>query len=116
MTTIDALIDRAERAGEDAQREVLEAAFTAIYNLQLTPKDWGTLGWSKADRFLVLLDAQAYLDAAMMLVPEGEYCCVKLYRSGLAWAELGGRDGHKASTPALALVAASLRAHKESGR
>lgn len=61
-------------------------------------------------RFRELLDAKAYLDAAMMLVPEGcdweltSTSCARLYQP---YAEAA------ATTPALALTAASLKALAE---
>lgn len=58
-------------------RDKLEAAFKEQYALTLEPRDWDALGWPKADRFRRLLDAEAWLDAAMLLVPEGAWFLLK---------------------------------------
>lgn len=50
------------------------------------------------------------LDAAMTLVPEGFYWNIKHYRHDINTADIGGIYEAKASTPALALTAAALRA------
>jgi len=51
-------------------REKLEAAWNEAHNNEKAP--WEALVHAPGiDRFIRLLDAEAWLDAAMMLVPEG---------------------------------------------
>lgn len=52
----------------------------------------------------------ASLDAAMLLVPEGWYWSIKQYPRVGCVADIGGIHAGKSHTPALALVAVSLRA------
>jgi hypothetical protein len=125
---LHSLAARAEAADPSEQREVLNAAFRAIHG-EKPPR---VLGGSDAltnwllryNPFFKMLDAEAYESAAMMLLPEG-------FRFSLDNAFGGGgavcgaivnntvfaknaKTGD-ASTPALALVAASLRASATQG-
>lgn len=77
-------------------------------------------------RFIELIDAEAYLDAAMSLVPEGRPSKqIGTTDDGVGYAALAGNDMHMmaedpdefwveatAATPALALCAAALRARE----
>lgn len=109
-------------------RAALEGAFATIYGItKLTPDDWDALHWSKADRFRRFLDAEAWTDAALMLVQgPAEYpdsktflidCAMQtsVYSQPVAyvWDERGKHMGI-GRTPALALAAACLKA-KEAG-
>ena len=87
------------------ERRVLEA----LAHKRLGPH------WGWPDRFNTLVDAGAYLDAAMMLVPEG--LAVTLDTRSPPAAALQGDGPHGAQgawlyapTPALALCAAIARA------
>lgn len=101
------LITRIESAGPDEQRELLIEAFIIVY-----PGDNRRL-WSHFQRSL---NAEAYIDAALMLLPEGlsarlyihpdeAHCDV--YRGHPGAVLLG--EAERASTPALALLAAILK-------
>lgn len=108
-------------------RAALEAAFATIHSLTVKPSDWDALGWDKADRFRRFLDAEAWTDAALMLVQgPAEYpdsktflidCATQtsVYSQPVAyvWDERGKHMGI-GRTPALALAAACLKA-KEAG-
>jgi hypothetical protein len=129
--TLMGLAERCEQAPAEEQREWLEQAFYAINEAP----DYGTderAEWvEKSRRFHRLINADAFLDAAMTLVPEG--CLWRLeqrsgverrdgieHRSFNALAGLFDFDGYSqlfaiAATPALALTAASLRAIASKG-
>jgi len=97
-------------------RDSFEAAWEAIYG-----KD--PLWWDPALRFRFnrMLDAEAYLDAAVMLVPEGWEWCVDNWDGPpptrwCAWGQFpnkGPGDDHYAETPALALLAAIVKAKND---
>ena len=108
MIDHEALARQCEEAGADRQRELLDQAWDAL------ARDNGFLWtYENCPRFEMLMEAEAYVDAALMLVPEGWN----------RWAVTGrhsatvGRDGDVttqdswvfAATPALALLAAILR-------
>lgn len=125
------LATRAEQAGADKQREMLLLAWNATLGASDKP-EW----WDLRDGIEVLvphslheiwrsfeakLDAEAYLDAAMMLMPEGWNAQIGLLPArSRYWVELakpehdpllvGKYFGRTNSTLALALVAAVLRA------
>ena len=99
--TLLALADRAEKA-TGSSFELFAEAFEAIHGGR------AALGpiWSQ---FCSLLDAEAWLDAAMSLVPEGDLHLE--IKRGKVWAFVGSPiRAATAATPALALCAASLRA------
>ena len=118
MTDTQALIARLEAATADQQRELLIEAFEAFHpypgprHYLFTEIDWS---WDRLhDRFMRMLDAEAYESAALTLAPEGW---------GWAWdideiavlTELDG-DGVEIGTHhlfALAIVIAALRAKGE---
>lgn len=87
-------------------RQALEEAFAEIHNLTVKPSDWDALGWNKADRFRRLLDAEAWTDAAMMLLPEGKGFCI------MGNAAKVGKHVGVGDMPALALLAACLKARE----
>ena len=60
MTALAAMIERLEKA-DKPDKKLWTAAYEAIHGKQTISLSWG--------RFLVLIDAAAWLDAAMMLVP-----------------------------------------------
>lgn len=107
---------RCEAAGAGEQRALLEEAGRELYGVS------SAFNWP---RFTTMLDAEAYLSAAEMLVPEG-WTDVRNYHRKMsdgslhAYAEIGfdhldmclTAEG-RAATPALALAAASLRAKGE---
>jgi hypothetical protein len=110
------LADHCEQAGAEHQRGLLLEAFDAIF--QNDPD-------ARFLRFRRLVDAGAYLDAAMTLVPEGwaldmrlaiyapddpyeRLPLVTLYDQAVPHYRVAGEA--KAATLALALCAAALRA------
>jgi hypothetical protein len=134
---LHSLAARAEAADPSEQREVLNAAFRAIHGEKpprvLGGSDALTSWLYRYNPFFKMLDAEAYESAAMMLVPEG--WSVFLLRlpegrgeasllefgepdeKGKRWRRAGMIDTGRrtASTPALALVAAYLRARATQG-
>lgn len=130
-TDHEALARQCEEAGADRQRELCEAAFAVLRSMpqirvpfQPDGSPWFGDGvgpytpewkvWNECQKaFRAKLDAEAYVDAVLMLVPEGWN----------RWAVTGrhsatvGRDGDVttqdswvfAATPALALLCAILR-------
>ncbi|HMO74113.1 MAG TPA: hypothetical protein PKD48_02120 [Sphingopyxis sp.] len=95
MTALNDLAERVERAGADDANLIREAA-TAL------------LG-SVPDRMNRMLAAEAYESAAMMLVPEEARVILNIAEDQITVAIVAGTQSCGA-TPALALVAASLRA------
>jgi len=121
-------------------REVLEGAFDAIYGEEppsgFNPKAFGqgkpffSPAWDKwieaNSRFTTLLDAEAYLDAAMMLVPEGwtyvidtatpdGQADVGLWNPG-GYCTVGafcGEEPCRHKIPAIALATAALKAKEQ---
>lgn len=107
-----------EQAQPGDERRVLEALATQLFEFS------SAFYWP---RFMGLLDAAAYLDAAMMLVPEGWHIEIKGPRKYLnipspvpnywsANVETWSHEGQKMGwgpTPALALCAAIARAGGE---
>ena len=103
------MTDRIEQAAPDV-REVLEDAWRDHhgYPLECHPIEAKCPYCNKFRRFL---DAEAYTDAALLLVPEGckwaitsrnSACCNPGHIASLDWVF--------AETPALAIAAAALRA------
>ena len=106
MVDLTDLIARCESAGESEQRHMLELAWQELHNEFPSTVEWAN---QPAFRFARMLNAEAYLSAAKMLVPEG---------SGFVVMGNGAKVGRHmgvASTPALALLAASLRAMEKQG-
>ena len=114
MTLLE-LATRAEQAGVDEQRHILELAWQEVYGH--FPGSHESLP-ARTLLFARRLNAEAYLDAALMLVPEGWF----LWQLGeytdnspFIWhSTLWHRDADlpessfTATTPALALTAAAL--------
>lgn len=117
----DDLIARLEAATADEQRELLLEAFEAIHpypgpDHYLKPDiDWT---WDRLrERFVKMLDAEAYESAALTLVPEGWNWAVWMRHD---WRKHSAQVWHReresstkhgdAATPALAIVIAALRA------
>jgi hypothetical protein len=127
--TLLVLAQRCEAADASEQRELLIEAFLAALGPAKTMRRvTGSWAWHpKWFAFTKMLDAEAYESAAMTLLPEAE---------GVGWRMTDGAGGPTAevwcfdydtgrelyhvganptATPALALVAASLRARAEGG-
>ena len=99
---------------EQTEREVIEALWVTVKGEPPVAGDWQT--GADFDQFTAMLDAGAYFDAALMLVPEGwayildttglfssvslwngQHCVIGEYFDGVSI---------KRSTPALAICAA----------
>lgn len=99
-------------------REMLEAAFAQMYGLTLAARDWDALNWAPANRFRRFLDAEAYTDAALMLVPEGwrfrlmssdfEGFLAEVWNDGVDDCEFADRG----PIPALAIAQAAIKARE----
>ena len=122
-TTLLALAERVEAATTTEQREMLEAAFVAVHGPKPARVHGGTSEWiawlDLHNPFFALLQAGGFLDAAMSLVPSGcsEWNVEAWKAPGAihpahvrATAWVSGAARVYASTPALALTAACLRA------
>lgn len=101
------LIEKIEAAKEETQRSVIyDALVWAHKNEHITD--------GKYDLAIRFLNAGAYLDAAMQLVPEGWWWVLNSGVTAPATALLGTRDNpgvrSMGATPALAFCAACLRA------
>ena len=128
-TTLLALAERVEAATSTEQREMLEAAFVAIHGPKPERVHGGSPEWlawlDLHNPFFALLQAGGFLDAAMSLVPSGDAWTVGQNVHHRHWVasinyldngEPKSRDGSNcASTPALALTAACLRARAIAG-
>lgn len=101
-------------------RQVLEEAFVAIFGPE-PPSEYDGRAWTrnepdfspawtayigKRNRFRRFLDAEAWTDAAMMLVPEGKGFCI------MGNAAKVGKHVGVGDMPALALLAACLKARE----
>jgi hypothetical protein len=116
---LNQLADQCEQATAEQQRELLGRAFNALNPAPHTSMSDLSKHAAKALRFRRMLDAEAYLDAAMMFCDGGivkvqmHPDLAKAYAEYYPPADLDG-DGFRArskdTTPALALTAASLRA------
>jgi len=126
---LSAMADRLEAADASETRALLEEAWR-----KLRGDEYAHTGFNHFYRFQALLDAEAYVDAALMLVPEGWgarlffsedrpdrelHCSATLARSyptnAEVYAEKSGKNGDR-SALALALAAASIRARQNNGR
>ena len=99
--TLLALADRVEKATAESF-DLFAESFDAIHGGRSSER----LLWSQ---FCALIEAEAWLDAAMMLVPEGDIHLE--IKHGKVWAFVGSPvRAATAATPALTLCAAALRA------
>lgn len=107
---------RIEQAGPGEQRELMLDAWDVI------AKSRG-LEWARCyvGSFCAKIDDEAYLDAAMMLVPDGFLWTLDSWDGPPRWAAgiWKGRsfvvyadEAHAASTPALALLSAILKSQE----
>jgi len=107
------LIARIEAAQPGETRGLLELAWNAVHDHQKAP--WQKLAVGDGmERFRRFLEAEAYFDAAMMLVPEGWRYGI-MGRAGYVECGIGPEEEcavftGRSETPALALAAASLKA------
>jgi hypothetical protein len=116
------LIELAEicEAGVLDERTVLWEAFKLCFPGSIHPHTDGPEGVHREVRFIALLDAKGFLDAAMTLVPDGSGVLMDTPGSyvGKSWAHINPRrEGQiprpikaEAATLPLALCAAALRA------
>ena len=103
------MTDRIEQAAPDVREVLMNAAF------EIADGNWSM---AQTTRFTRFLDAEAYTDAALMLVTEGALLRVHgcTNRNGFnAWINIHQVGNEKdvfgnGKTPALAIAAASLRA------
>jgi len=125
--TLPEIATACESAGPERQQELLVEAYATIHNQEPANDQWygDTETKTRGRYFTAKLDAEAYLDAAMMLVPEGHSVdltiggywpnrarLMPVYQEGSRWLHRGS-DLHytaNASTSALALLAAICRA------
>lgn len=124
MTDLIELAERIEAANGDEARfpgDLIRKAWEALngghdYLEGLTDTDSRARWFTARSRLNALIDAGAYLDAAMTLIPEG--CVWRLNKTFVnAGCNIFAKDPFReiarcprAATPALALTAASLRA------
>lgn len=120
------LIERVEKVGPEMQGKLLEEAWEACAENSAAFRRFACAHNSgfgtNAGRFSAALDARAYESAAIMLVPDGFiFGCGSKDATKTAWAwaspdePLEYRSISNASSPALALCCASLRAHMGTG-
>lgn len=105
--------DRIEQAGAGEQRELLIEVFHTVFPHPESPmlnranlNEWGRLH----TLFSKMLDAEAYLDAAMMLKGDLRLLCLTELDDGEWAAKLWKQPACAGATPALALLSAILRA------
>lgn len=113
------LPQRIEQAGADQQREMLELAFVAIHGRD--PLNVASAGkWQfRQATFYIMLDAEAYVDAALSLIPEGWGKDVADLEGGGSichvWNDSIEQDfGGHGKTWAFSIAAAALRARAAS--
>jgi hypothetical protein len=110
--------DRVEDATAGEQREMLKSAADRVWGFAFAPEGMCPDAWVKRwVRFNRMLDAEAYESAVLMLVPDGHDFRVERFGENqmCGWVWVRGRfdEGQLcpiASTPALALGTACLRA------
>jgi hypothetical protein len=120
MGELRELAERCEAATAGYQRRLLSEAYREIFGGPecITIDRWPGYQSPRWDAFHKKLEAEAFLDAAMTLVPEGWFLN-GVYENGegktyatLRKCNVGDVHG-SATTPALALCAAALRAREE---
>ena len=110
-----ALAERCEKATAEQQRELLEAAYTAIFG-HPPVHEYRQPDGQRVTAFLRMLDAEAFESAAMTLLPEGwriDYytdCDADGGRLCLLMVFAGELVAGSAATRALTYLAAILRA------
>lgn len=107
-----------EAAQPGQEREVLEALWLA-FGRKLPERVWNNVhdcwqweGGKDALRFVAMLDAHSYLDAALMLMAEGDWNIARISEPEVEhqyYAEVTEWHAY-AATPALALCAAIAKA------
>lgn len=94
-------------------REVLEAAWNKLHDHQKAP--WQKLAVGDGmERFRRFLDAEAYTDAALMLVPEGARVSLSNivspgYFAFVSYMDRPGEGSTRDDHPALAIAQAALK-------
>jgi len=118
MTVKSSLAARCESATADEQRELIKSAADRIWGFSFAPENIHPDVWVKRwAKFNLMLNAYAYVDAVIMLLPEGlEWSAGRLLNGtsvGSIWCDDREHEFEvEASTPALALLAAILKAEK----
>lgn len=121
MTDLLELAARVEVAHEVETRALLEEAFPLFHAKKMAAKpgfaNWNPI-WLQFQQFV---SVKAFTDAAMLLVPEGRFVgeCNQCDVGGEWYARIEGHDAVYedaiAAIPALALLAACLRARAHGG-
>ena len=121
------LLSRIETATADQQADLLREAFTTVFGeeppSEYKPRAWKTgepdfsPAWvayiNRRNRFRNFLDCGAYESAAISMLPEGADCTVSwCHGKAEAVAFIDAITGD-AATPALALIAAILKAKEQ---
>lgn len=109
------LAAQAEKASADQQADLLKEAYQALRGVWPDAGDWHQA--HEAKRFARMVNAEAFESAAMTLVPVGLFPlldfsvahCRLRARHGLELRDVAGARA-LAAVPALALLAAALRA------
>lgn len=119
------LIQRCEQADEGMQRELLVEAWQAVSESHDSRSEWRKQWRAHWRLFARKLDADAFVDAALMLVPEGmrdEIAITTLYQVARVEINMNhGPDGspfygsNVCNLIAMAIVSAAFKA-REAGR
>ena len=106
------LIDRVQSAEPEDQADMLGEAWDALAK---TKMEFRRFAMGNAGKFALLVDAEAFESAAMMMVPQSGYFYLRLKSQNIdgdRWtADVSFEDGRDAtcSTAALAILSASLK-------
>lgn len=114
MTDLTTLADRVEAGTVEMQRELLKSVADHLWGFAFAPENMCPDNWVKRwASFDRKLEAEAYVDAAMMLKPDGwTWSIASNGYAEVRHPRFRTRDCEgRAETPALALAAAALRAH-----
>lgn len=124
MADLLQLAERCEKASANEQGDALREAYGAVFGFlprDMALKDMPEGALKRQARFTGLMNTEAFLDAAMMLVPEGfaysvgninpETCRCNAYVVPPTFDI--GANIRTGATPALALCAAALRARTQ---
>lgn len=102
------LIDRITAAQPEDQRELIEEGAYLLRPVWLAvATDWNDPG---CEQFAAMINAGAYLDAVLLMLPEGRGATIDTRRPPAATLDGLGDLWCYAATPALALLAAILKA------